>query len=143
MAATFTLPNGETILIPQIKSISKICAFEMDINRGIIKKIEDHKQPKEVTDLVSLERNLDVLDADNLVKNYSYIGFDIILWDNDVKRVTADFYLTLKKLHEKENFSYEIAKTELRNIIRQVVTSKEDLVLAIEEFYKTHNPIHS
>jgi len=38
MASTFTLPNCETILIPQIKSISKIYAYTMDVNRGVIKK---------------------------------------------------------------------------------------------------------
>lgn len=52
-------------------------------------------------------------------------------------------FTPLKWVKNKENFSYELAKTELRNTIRETVMTKENLVSTIEEFYKTHYTIHN
>ncbi|OPX27893.1 MAG: hypothetical protein B1H05_00175 [Candidatus Cloacimonas sp. 4484_140] len=143
MPATFTLPDGDTILIPQIKRISKIYAYKMDMNRGVVKRIEDHKQPKSVSELVSIERYIDVIDKSDIASDFSYIGFDIVLYDNDVKRVFNDFYIELKRMQEQEDFTYEHARAKLRDIIRSIVTVKEDLITSIEDFYQTHGTLKS
>jgi len=87
---------------------------------------------------VSIERYIDVIDKSDISSDFSYIGFDIDLFDNDVKIVFNDFYIELKRMQDQEGFTYDHARAKLRDIIRTIVTVKKDLITAIEDFYQTH-----